>query len=157
MLLALGLICLGLLGLGHAATNWRRERWRAFLPVTLAVGGFALSFPAADAGFEYRDRQFRRALPAYQQVVERFQSGALRPGELALDSLPPALRGCCYLVTGGRDRAGDWIVEFWVARRFPVHHEAWMYYAGPSLASARRQRAWYSGYRVAPHWYRVSD
>jgi hypothetical protein len=157
LLLGLGLSGLVLLGIGLALNGWQRDRWRALLPLALALGGFAVSFPAADAGTSYRDRQFRRALPAYELVVDRFRSGALPPGVLSLDSLPADLRGCCYRVVGLRDATGHWVVEFWVARRFPVHHEAWMYYAGASLEAVARERAWYRGYRVAPQWYSVTD
>ena len=32
-----------------------------------------------------------------------------------------------------------------------------MYYSGPSGTAAGRARRWYSGYEVAPHWFRVAD
>lgn len=156
-MLGLVVAVLVLFGVGRALGMWRQERWRALVLPALAMSGFVLALPAADVGIWYRDREFVRDLPAYQLVVDRFRSGALPEGVLPLDSLPAELRECCYRVLGVQDADGEWIVEFWVARRFPVHHEGWMYYSGPSGREAARSRAWYSGYRVAPHWYRVAD
>lgn len=141
----------------HAAMYWPRQRWRALVPLLLALGGCAGRYPARALGTTVRDRRFVRALPAYAQVVEGYRTGVVAPGELSLAELPPALRGCCYRIVGVRDKAGAWIVESWEERRFPVHHDAWMYYDGDSLRAVVREREWYAGYRVAPHWYRVAD
>jgi len=153
----LTLIVLALVGLGRAAAMWRRERWRSLLLPTLALSGLVLAYAAGTASLWYRDRAFLHALPTWQRVVDRFIAGRLPPGVLPLDSLPAELRSCCYRVEGMRDSTGGWRVEFWVGRRFPVHHEAWMYYGGASVRVATRDGAWYSWYRLAPHWYRVTD
>jgi len=154
--LILSLFSLLLTGVGRAIVMWRHERWRALVLFTIAMSGFVVAFYAADLGFWYRDWKFRGALPAYERLVDRFRAGALPEGVLSLDSLPIELRGCCYRVIGERTR-GNWRVEFWVARRFPVHHEGWMYYDGLSVRDATRAGAWYSWYQVAPRWYRVAD
>jgi hypothetical protein len=157
LVLVLVLLVMLFIGVCYAIARWQRDRWRALVPAMIAIGGFPLALVAADVGLWHRDREFRHALPAYERLVDRFRSGALPQGILSLDSLPGELRGCCYRVVGLRDTTGQWLVEFWVAHRFPVHHEGWMYYSGPSGREAARSRAWYSGYRVAPHWYRVAD
>ncbi len=156
--LVLGLALIGLLlaGLVLAASKWNVERWRALVLPVLAASGLASWSAAGQAGVWYRDREFLRTLPAYERVVERFRSGTLPPGDLPLDSLPSELRECCYRVVALRDSTGHLLVEFWVGRRL-YHHDAWMYYAGLSGKAAGRARAWYSGYEVARHWFRVAD
>jgi hypothetical protein len=153
--LTLGL--LALVGALQAVGAWRTARRRVFILPAIAVCGFLVGYQAAGIGAAYRDKQFLGVLPAYQRVVDEYRSGAAPPGRLSLDSLPTDIRSCCYLVTGGRDSAGELFVEFWVERAFPVHHAAWLYYSGNSAREVARARAWYSGYKVAPHWYRVAD
>jgi hypothetical protein len=89
-------------------------------------------------------------------VLEGFRSGALPTGDLSLDSLPSGLRACCYRVVALQDSTGQRLGELWVGRRL-YHHDAWMYYSGPSAKAVGRARMWDSGYEVAPHWYRVAD
>ena len=157
LVLGLGLAFVALIGLLLALDAWSSQRWRGVVLPAIAIIGVALWYPAGQLGVWYRDREFRRTLPAYERVVERFRSGALPQGELPLDSLPDELRACCYRVVGLQDSTGYYLVEFFVGHRFPVRHDAWMYYGGASGKAAARARRWYSGYRVAPHWYRVGD
>jgi len=153
--LALGL--LAVVGTLLAIGTWRKDRWRTLVVPVIAVSGFLFGYQAGGIGTGYRDKQFLRVLPVYERVVGEYRSGATPLGAMSLDSLPADIRSCCYLVTGGRDSAGELFVEFWVERAFPVHHAAWLYYSGNSAREVARARAWYSGYRVAPHWYRVAD
>lgn len=157
LVLALILMLLLVWSAFHAEMHWPRERWRALVPLLLGIAGCVGRYPARALGTAVLDRQFIHTLPAYKQVVERYRTGVVAPGDLSLDALPPTLRGCCYRVVGVRDKAGDWIVEFWEEMPFPAHHDAWMYYDGDSLRAVARDREWYDGYRVAPHWYRVAD
>jgi hypothetical protein len=156
VVLGLALVALVLVGLVLAAGEWSVKRWRALVLPVIAGSGLALWFPAGQAGVWYRDGKFLRTLPAYERVVDGFRSGALPPGDLPLDALPSELRECCYRVVALHDSSGYLLVEFWVGRRL-YHHDAWMYYAGASGKAAGRARRWYSGYQVAPHWYRVAD
>ena len=153
----LTLVVLALVGLGRAVGMWRRERWRSLLLPTFALSGLVLAYAAGTASLRYRDWKFLHVLSRYQRVVDRFLSGSLPQGVLPLDSLPAQLHDCCYRVEGMKDSTGEWLVEFWVGYRFPVHHEAWMFYGGTSVRLAAREGEWYSWYRLAPHWYRVAD
>jgi hypothetical protein len=153
--LVVGLLIL--IGAGLAFVNWPRDRWRALAILDVAFGGLLLQYGAGSLGAWYRDRLFLRDLATYERVVEGFRSGAVRPGVLSPDSLPAEMRPCCYRVVGGSDAAGRLFVEFWTEWGFPMHHFAWLYYAGDSVRQVARDREWYSGYRVAPHWYRVAD
>jgi len=146
-----------IVGVIEAFRRWRRMRWRVIVPIATVVGGFLLQYPAEAFGLWYRERAFLRVLPAYEQVVEQFRSGTQGPGALPLDSLPTVIRECCYLVVGGRDSAGDLVVEFYTDRAFPVHHAAWTYYPGTSSQRMFRDHGWYYGYRVSQNWWRVGD
>jgi hypothetical protein len=157
MLLWLVLGLLVLIGVAVAIEKWPQDGWRALVILDIALGGFILEFEAGGLGAWYRDRLFLRDLASYQHVVEGFRSGALPPGVLSLESLPAGMRPCCYRVVGDKDATGRLFVEFWTERGFPVKHSGWLYYAGDSVRGVARERAWYSGYRVAPHWYHVSD
>jgi hypothetical protein len=141
----------------QALATWPRDRWRALLLLAIAMGGFWLDYEASGIGAWYRDRLFRRDLPAYERVVEGFRSGAIPLGLLSPDSLPADMRSCCYRVAGYENPGGHLLIEFWTERGFPVKHAGWLYYSGPSAEEAARARGWYSGHRVAPHWYRISD
>jgi hypothetical protein len=109
-----------ILGIVQAIGEWKRDRWRALLLLGLAVGGLLVADQASSFGNRQRDRQFLRALPAYEEVVAAYRSGTISNGRLEPDSLPPGIRGCCYIVAGHRDSTGTVVVEFWVDRGFPV-------------------------------------
>ena len=146
-----------LVGAVLAFTQWSRDRWRALVVLGLALGGFVLTVVAMQAGIDVRDRQFVRQMAPYEQLAGAFQSGAVQAGKLPVDSLPTALKGCCYLVQGNRDSTGVWQVEFLWARGFPTHHSAWVYSSGTSRVAVKQRGRWYHADEVAPHWYRVSD
>lgn len=152
---ALGLLVLA--GLINAIAGWSRDRWRALLMLGIALGGFVLDEVAMQRGIDYRDRQFVGQMAPYEQLVGAYQSGAVRAGRLPIDSLPPTLKGCCYLVRGDRDSTGVLQVEFLWARGFPTHHSAWVYSSGTSRAAVMRRGQWYHAAQLVPHWYRVSD
>ena len=146
-----------LVGGVRALATWSRDRWRALILPAVALSGFWLDYEAGGIGALYRDRLFRRDLAAYERVVDGFRSGATPLGLLSREALPADLRSCCYRVAGYRDAAGHLLIEFWTERGFPVKHAGWLYYSGTTAEDAARARGWYSGYRVAPHWYRISD
>jgi hypothetical protein len=140
-----------------AIASWNHNRWRALVVFDLALAGLMLGDAAMQVGIWYRDRQFLRQMAPYQQLVDSFQSGRVSPGRLPIDSLPPNLKNCCYLVSGERDSTGVWQVEFWWAWGFPTHHSAWVYSSDTSLAKMMVRGEWYHASRLVPHWYRVED
>ena len=151
------LVLVTFIGIVQAVVRWGRDRRRTLLIFAIVSGGLALAYPAGLIGRWHRNRQFMRALPAYERVVEGFRSGIIPLGLLSPDSLPLELRACCYQVTGERDETGELIVQFWVGWAFPPRHTGWMYYAGTSVREVAVPRGWYRGKLVAPYWYHVSD
>lgn len=152
--LGLLLVLLVLAGIISAFARWRFDRWRALSMLGIAFGGLALSWAALVAGFEYRNREFVRQRAPFEQFARAFQSGAVRPGKFPVDSLPPALRNCCYLVQGDRDSTGVWQVEFLWGRSLGAARSAWVFSSGGAV-SARGQ--WHQVKELAPHWYRMTD
>jgi hypothetical protein len=140
-----------------AIARWKHDRWRALVVVGLALAAFVLDETAFEVGMSYRDRQFLNYMAPYQQLVDDFQSGRIPPGRLRVDSLPPSLRNCCYVVWGSPDSTGVWQVEFVWGWGFPTHHVAWVYSSGTSRATVMARGEWYYAYQLVPHWYRAID
>jgi hypothetical protein len=146
-----------LAGIVNVLADWSPDRWRALLMLGITLGGFVLSVVALRAGTDLRDRAFLRQMAPYERFANAYQAGAVRPGRFPVDSLPPALKHCCYVVQGNRDSTGVWQVEFVWGWGFPMHHTAWVYSSGTSRTDVMRRGRWYSASDLVPHWYRVSD
>jgi hypothetical protein len=149
MFLSLALIVVGFIGFVTAFTNWGKERWRSFIPLSTCV---VVVVVAPDLGRGIRDLMFKWSLPRYEALIQRIESGNISVSK-EWQKIEEAEGLVPYGVVAKRGSNDVLMVEFRFGAGFPVKHSAYVYFSSGAIDHSEYRR----GYEIRPKWFEVSD
>jgi hypothetical protein len=153
MLVTPGFLIFCFISLVRLYTHQGREGWRVIIPFATCFLTVAL---ALWIGPVIRPFMFQRALPYYESVISRMESGKI-PVTPELRRVPQVEDGPAYAVLAQRTN-GVLTVEFLTGGGFPVKHSGYLYCSSGSIEpDSVADRRWPKRRELKPLWFQISD
>jgi hypothetical protein len=138
--------------------QWKRYRFKAFLPFCAASLFLVIIPPSMISGYLLQDHLFRSRIPQYEAVLEMMMDGSIDVGdELRLIELPPEYSSLASRTMAQKDSNGILTVEFIIGGGFPVKHSGYLFRSEGKLQDWEHAARWPRRLKIDEHWYRISD
>lgn len=138
--------------------RYRREKFRAFIPLLICLVGLPISLiGSAVLGGRIKDARFQRNLTRYTTVVHLVEKGDLRPDASGCKiQLPDAYEDLAWATFAWTNRDGQ-VVEFLTEGGFPVQHSGYVYLANGQIETETNLTRDWSWHRINTNWFYITD
>lgn len=138
--------------------QWKRYRFKSFLPFCVGSLCLAMSVPSVISGHLLRDHLFRCRLPQYEAVLRMMMDGSIEVREqLGRIELPSKYSNLALMTLAQKDDNDILTAEFIIGGGFPVKHSGYLYRSDGELQKWEHAARWPRWFKIDDHWYRISD
>ena len=156
----LAVLILPLVSFVFGLANYRRDKFRAFVPLLICVVGLPVSFIGAVAlGGSVKQSRFQKNLTRYNEVVRHIQAGDFQPdpNNYFHIHLPPPYADLAWFART-QTNGGNLYIEFFTEGGFPVKHSGYLYVADGKIGdNTSFFQDWPIHSRINTNWFYISD